>query len=149
MKLSPDFCAISSKRISVFSDEAHAAAIKTLAARIEIGPRIALFPGEAYHWRESAVVACWRMRVWLLILLMSTTAGAQSTRDVSSVIARGQKLAAAGQFAPARDLYESALRDVPGNADLLFELGMLHLRQHDGQKAVDCFQQSLHAAPGR
>ncbi len=89
------------------------------------------------------------MRVWLLIVLISTFALAQATQDVSSVIARGQKLVANGQFAPAQHLYEATLRDVPGNADLLFELGMLDLRQHALQKAVDSFQQSLHAAPGR
>ena len=89
------------------------------------------------------------MKVWLLVFLISTTVWAQSTRDVSSVIARGQKLAAEGQFEPAETLYEAALRDVPGNADLLFELGMLQFREHDWQKAVESFQHSLHAAPGR
>ena len=89
------------------------------------------------------------MRVWLLSFLISVIAWAQSTRDVSSVIARGQKLVAEGQLEPAETLYEAALRDVPGNADLLFELGMLHLRQHDWPQAVDSFQQSLRSDPGR
>lgn len=89
------------------------------------------------------------MKVWLLSLLISAIAWAQSTLDVSSLIARGQKLVAEGQFEPAETLYEAALRDAPGNADLLFELGMLRLRQHNWPKAVDSFQQSLHAVPGR
>ena len=148
---SPDFCAISSKRMSAFSGGAHDAAKKTVIVRTEIGASIRLLPAEAYHWYETPVVACWQMRVWLLIVLISifARAQAQATRDVSSVIARGQKLIAEGQFAPAQDLYETTLRNVPGNADLLFELGMLHLQQHSWQKAVDRFQQSLHAAPGR
>lgn len=89
------------------------------------------------------------MSRWLLILCLSMLAWAQSTRDVPSVIARGQKLIAEGQFAAAQVLYEAALRKVPDNADLHFELGMLHFRQRDWGEAIDNFQQSLHAEPGR
>ncbi|HST12969.1 MAG TPA: tetratricopeptide repeat protein [Terriglobales bacterium] len=89
------------------------------------------------------------MRVWTLILLVSTFAVAQADRDAAAVIAHGQKLAESGDFAAAQKLYEAALLKTPDDPDLRFELGMSYFRQHDWRKAVDNFEVSSRSSPAR
>jgi len=83
------------------------------------------------------------------LLLLSALAIGQTRPDVRSIVLRGQRLTEAGQLAEARQLYESAVRDLPDSSDLRFELGMVYLRERNWVKAIENYQRSLSANPNR
>jgi tetratricopeptide (TPR) repeat protein len=83
------------------------------------------------------------------LLLVSALAIGQTRPDVRSIVLRGQGLAEAGQLAEAQQLYESAVRDLPDNSDLRFELGTVYLRERNWAKAIENYQRSLSANPNR
>jgi tetratricopeptide (TPR) repeat protein len=84
-----------------------------------------------------------------LLLLLSAFAMGQARPDVASVVSRGQSFVEAGQLEEAQRLYESALRDLPDNSDLHFELGMVYLRERNWAKAIENYQYSLSTNPNR
>lgn len=89
------------------------------------------------------------MRVLILFLLAATVAAGQAGSDLAPLVSQGQKLVADGKLDQAQKLYEGALRNFPGNSDLLYELGMVYFHQRDWAKAADSYNRSLTAGPRR
>jgi len=83
------------------------------------------------------------------LLFLSVLSMGQRRPDVGSIVATGQHLVEAGQLAEARQLYESAVRDLPDSSDLRFELGMVYLRERNWPKAIENYQRSLSTNPNR
>ncbi len=83
------------------------------------------------------------------LLLLSTLALAETRPDVSSIVSRAQHLVETGQLAQAQQLLDGALRNLPGNPDLEFGLGMVYLRERNWEKAIEHYQTSLKASPKR
>ncbi len=83
------------------------------------------------------------------LLLLSAFAVGQARPDVASIVSRGQSLVEAGQLGEAEQLYQSALRDLPDNSELRFELGMVYLRERNWARAIENYQYSLSTNPNR
>lgn len=87
------------------------------------------------------------MSLAALVLLSELLTG-QGRPEVAEVLQQGTLLVETGQLAAARELYQKALDSFPGDADLTFQLGMVHFRQHDWRKAAERYRMSLSLRPG-
>jgi tetratricopeptide (TPR) repeat protein len=88
------------------------------------------------------------MRTFIVFLLSAAMLG-QAHPVAPEIIQEGQSLVGAGKLAEAQDLYERAMQEIPDDADLPFELGMIYFRQHDWQRAIENYNRSLSIRPGQ
>lgn len=76
---------------------------------------------------------------WVLFLAGSQVSTAQ-TGDVS--LRRAAELEERGQFAEAEQIYLTQEKQTPKNAEILFHLGTLRMRENDWPKAIEYFEKS-------
>jgi tetratricopeptide (TPR) repeat protein len=84
-----------------------------------------------------------------IVFLMSAVLSGQAHPVASEIIRNGQSLVEAGKIAEAQELYQESMREIPGDADLPRELGMIYFRQRHWQKAIENYNRSLSIRPGQ
>ena len=78
---------------------------------------------------------------------LAVLAGAEKSRDATTLDVYGALLAESGRHAEARTALQRALSLDPGRAEVLLHLGMLSLREKDAASAREWFTKSLAAQP--
>lgn len=91
----------------------------------------------------------WLVSVCLFVLFpLAVEASAQTSVGKSDkAFARGVTLQQQGNFAAARDAYETALRTAPNRIDALGNLGQVYLHLGDAGRAVEYFERVVKLKP--
>jgi LysM repeat protein len=99
---------------------------------------------------DAAVIGCAMHRsvLWLLVVLLGAGCDRMITPRHAQQLKDAESKAAAGDFARAISLYESALEDRPGDAEVHYKLALLYDdKMNDPLNALHHFKRYLIIAP--